>query len=241
MRRSVRSIARSVAAFWVAAGAFACAGGSQRAPGGGPGPGSQEGGTPSVVQPGAPGDSTRTVDPDALERSGAPGYTAADVRFMQRMIPHHGQALEMVGLIAGRTDSEEFRKLGLRIEISQRDEIRLMERWLRERGERVTGYEPMLNQEGEARPGAGDRDLMTGMLTAGQMEELARARGVEFERLFLEHMIMHHGGAVVMVRRLLDTPGAAQGSEIFHFASEVDATQMAEIERMREMLRERSR
>ena len=128
--------------------------------------------------------------------------------------------------------------MALRIEISQRDEIELMRDGLRKRNREVPEYEPMLDQEGRVRPEARDRELMTGMLTPGQMEELAAARGREFRRLWLEGMIMHHGGARVMVRELLRSPGAAQGSEIFQFASDVDADQMAEIGRMRRMLQE---
>lgn len=248
MTPSGRRIFRSAAVFAVA-GSLACAGG----PAGGeerPTPEPQDHGTPTVVdpemdsgaatvvQPGAPGEPTRTVDPDTLDAPGAPGHTRADVRFMQGMLRHHAQALEMVGLIPGRTDSEEFRRMALRIEISQRDEIELMRDWLRKRNREVPEYEPMLDQEGRVRPEARDRELMAGMLTPGQMEELAAARGREFRRLWLEGMIMHHGGARVMVRELLRSPGAAQGSEIFQFASDVDADQMAEIGRMRRMLQE---
>lgn len=253
MRSSALPYVRGPAVLLIALAVAACAGGSAGAAGESDRPADpepQDHGTPGVVdpemasegpvvvQPGAPGEPTRTVDPADLETTSDLEYTEADVRFMQGMLPHHAQALEMVELIADRTDSEELRRMGLRIEISQRDEIQLMERWLRERGRQVPTYEPMLDEEGTARPGASDRELMAGMLTAEQMEELAGARGREFERLFLELMIMHHGGARVMVRNLFDTSGAAQDSEIFRFASDVDADQMAEIQRMRRMLQE---
>lgn len=189
-----------------------------------------------VVRPGAPGEPSRVLSSDDLEPV-RPGYTDADVRFMQGMIPHHAQALEMTALIADRTDSEELRQLGLRIEISQRDEIELMKRWLRARGETAPTYRPML-EDGVS---AGDRHLMPGMLTPDQMRQLEAARGVEFERLFLELMIGHHEGALTMVRQLFSSSGAAQEPEIFRFASDVDADQRMDIRRMNEMLEERQR
>jgi uncharacterized protein (DUF305 family) len=106
----------------------ACSGGP--APDAGPEPAPDPDASPPVVQPGAPGEETRAVDPRELAGMGELGYTAADVRFMQGMIPHHAQALEMTDLVAERTDDEAFRRMALRIEISQRDEIGLMTRWL---------------------------------------------------------------------------------------------------------------
>lgn len=154
----------------------------------------------------------------------ARGYVEADVRFMRGMIAHHAQAIEMTDLVAERTDREDFRRLAQRIEISQEDEIARMERWLEARGEAP----PAEHLHG---------DLMPGMLTGEQMERLAAARGTEFERLFLELMIQHHEGALVMVAELFSTEGASQDAELFQFASHVDADQRGEIARMRSMLR----
>jgi uncharacterized protein (DUF305 family) len=184
---------------------------------------------PRTVQPGAPGDATKVLDSDDLATMERPTYSEADVRFMHGMIPHHAQALEMVALIGDRTDSEAIRRLGQRIQISQTDEIALMEHWLQQRGE-ATG-----RQHG---PGAHDgMTLMPGMLTAEQMAQLDAARGAEFDRLFLELMIMHHEGALVMVKQLFSSPGGGQGSAIYQFASDVDADQEMEIRRrMRQML-----
>jgi len=151
------------------------------------------------------------------------GYTEADVRFMHGMIPHHAQALDMTDLIADRTDNENIRRLAQRIEISQLDEIARMRRWLESRGESVPG---------EHHHGA----LMPGMLTEEEMARLSAAQGSEFDRLFLELMIHHHEGALVMVDDLFTTDGAGQEAEIFLFASHVDADQRAEIARMRGML-----
>jgi len=183
---------------------------------------------PRTVQPGAPGEPSRVVKSDEASAPGPPSYVEADVRFMQGMIPHHAQALEMTALVPARTESTALRRLALRMEISQRDEIGLMERWLRSRGEPVPG---------EAAHGVhGAGELMPGMLTEEQMARLAAARGEEFVRLFLELMIFHHRGALVMVDQLLAAPGGGQASEVFQFASHVEADQRMEIRRMEGML-----
>lgn len=152
-----------------------------------------------------------------------PGYSEADVRFMQGMIPHHAQALEMTALIADRTGNPSIRRLAQRIDISQTDEIARMQRWLETRGETVPGDHH-------------HRELMPGMLTEEEMARLSAASGAEFDRLFLELMIQHHEGALVMVDELFSTDGAGQETEIFLFASHVDSDQRAEIARMRGML-----
>lgn len=197
----------------------------------GPPPDVDEGGPP-LVQPGAPGEPTRAVGAGELATAERPTHSEADVRFMQGMIVHHAQALEMTSLLADRTSSEELRRLALRIEISQKDEIGLMERWLRARGEPVPDHSPPVAHRG--------RDLMPGMLTPDQMARLTRARDEAFDRLFLELMIQHHRGAITMVRNLLSRSGAAQEPETFQFAADVDADQLMEIRRMRRMLEERS-
>ncbi len=204
-----------------------------------PGPTSQAVSDPDyrAVQPGAPGEATRELAPDELSSMDVPGHTEADARFMQGMIPHHAQAIEMVDLMPGRTENPVLVRLGQRITISQRDEIALMQRWLRERGEDV----PMAGA-GHAGMDHGamghDMGLMPGMLTPEQMSQLAAAQGSEFDRLFLEFMIMHHEGARYMVRELFSTPGGGQESFTYQFASDVDADQQMEIRRMRQMLEE---
>ena len=190
-----------------------------------------EAGTPPprvrIVQPGAPGQASRVLTPAELSTREALPYTQADIEFMQGMIPHHAQALDMAALVEERTQSEDLRLLAQRIEISQRDEIALMGSWLRERGQEVPGD--------HAHHMMGDH-LMPGMLTAEQMAQLAAARGGEFDRLFLELMIMHHEGALYMVDELFSHPGAGQETDMFTFASHVDADQQIEIRRMRQML-----
>jgi uncharacterized protein (DUF305 family) len=187
---------------------------------------------PPLVQPGAPGQPSRVITPSAAADLSKVHFTGADVKFMQGMIAHHAQAVEMTHLLKTRTISEEMRKLALRIELSQADEITMMERWLRERGQDIPG--------GAMQHDHGDM-LMPGMLSAVELGELAAATGVDFDRLFLQDMIRHHDGALVMVRELLAMPGAAQDSDIFSFVSEVDADQRMEMDRMGAMLRERTR
>jgi uncharacterized protein (DUF305 family) len=185
--------------------------------------------TAPIVQPGAPGESSRVIQPDAVAALPRPGFTEADVTFMQGMIGHHAQAIEMTDLLRTRTSSEAMKKLALRIEVSQADEIKMMQHWLEARGQTVPGPHAM-HMHGAT--------LMPGMLTPDEMERLAAAKGSEFDRLFLEGMIKHHGGALTMVERLFATPAAGQDSEIFAFASDVDADQRMEIDRMEAMLKE---
>lgn len=148
---------------------------------------------------------------------------------MQGMIAHHAQALEMAALVEGRTGNEQIRQLARRIALSQADEIAMMQEWLRTRGAAV----PDLHAHHA--PGA---TLMPGMLTPDEMGRLAAATGLAFDRLFLESMIRHHEGALVMVADLLAQPGAVQDSELFSFVSDVDADQRMEILRMATLLKE---
>jgi uncharacterized protein (DUF305 family) len=178
---------------------------------------------PRVVQPGAPGRPTRSVEAVAAR---PPSHTAADVEFMQGMIAHHAQALEMTALIEARTAKEDIRLLGLRIEVSQTDEIGMMQGWLRARGEHAPDI-----HEGHAQG-----MMMPGMLTPDQMRQLTEASGAEFERLFLQFMIQHHEGALYMVDELYRHPGAGQEETMSAFTGEVVADQGIEIRRMREML-----
>ncbi len=159
-----------------------------------------------------------------------PRHSEADVRFITGMIGHHAQALEMVALVRDRATRADIKLMAERIEVSQRDEIALMERWLRARG----------HPEPSADSAHAHHDRthaqMPGMLTPEEMQRLAAASGPEFDRLFLELMIRHHEGALAMVAELFGTRGGGQESEVFHIASEVDADQRMEIDRMRTML-----
>jgi len=191
-----------------------------------------------AVQPGAPGHDSTVVSHASIP---VPPHTAADTTFMQGMIHHHAQALEMVNLLNTNTDTPAMKLLGERIRISQTDEIKMMKNWLSERHEAVPEEHPdhsmsmpMAGMPGMSIPMA----TMPGMLSETQMAALAKAKGKAFDKLFLEGMIQHHGGALVMVQDLFAAPGAGQDSIVFDFASHVDADQRMEITRMRKMLEE---
>ena len=190
---------------------------------------------PIVVQPGAPGQPSKTLPPST--KAALPPRSQADVEFMQGMIMHHSQAIDMTALIASHTDNKDLRSLGARISSSQSDEIKFMRRWLAVRGEPVS----------MATPGMPGMDmshqqmaLMPGMLTPEQMEALRKTKGAEFDRLFLTGMIQHHDGALTMVKDLFDTAGAGQDAELFDFATDVDTGQRAEIRIMQTMLEKKS-
>lgn len=155
---------------------------------------------------------------------------------MQGMIAHHAQAVEMTALVPDRAARADVRLLAMRIAVSQEDEMELMRRWLENRGEAVPALDAGHGAHAHhGDPGAGP-DLMPGMLDAAGMARLRAATGPEFDRLFLEAMIAHHEGALVMVAELMATDGAGQEPELFQFASHVDSDQRIEIGRMRRML-----
>ena len=188
---------------------------------------------PVTVKPGAPGAPT-TVVATPSTRSSVAKHTAADTKFMQGMIHHHAQAIEMVELLKKNTTRKDMKMLGLKIEVSQNDEMKMMRNWLKDRGEEVPmdhgGGHMMMMSDG------GDMPPMPGMLTEQQMAALAKAKGPAFDKLFLEGMIQHHLGALTMVDELFASPGAGQESIIFDFATHVDSDQRMDISRMRGML-----
>jgi uncharacterized protein (DUF305 family) len=184
-----------------------------------------------VVQLGAPGESGRTLSPDELDSIEAPGHAPQDVAFMQAMIPHHRQALEMTAMVEDRAADPQLALLAERIEVSQLDEIAQMEQWLWERGEEV-----------EAEGGHGHHgDQMPGMLTERELARLEAARGRAFDRLFLVSMIRHHEGAVAMVATLLDEGVGAQEPQASQMVQHIDSDQRVEIARMKRMLQTQSR
>ncbi|MGH7594015.1 MAG: DUF305 domain-containing protein [Gemmatimonadales bacterium] len=182
--------------------------------------------------------------PAALAQS-APAYTEADVQFMQGMIYHHAQALQMCALPLSHGASEKVALLCKKITISQRDEIAFMQHWLEDRRQAIphpvtdtlalhgTGSMAMM----PGMPGMSTPHLMPGMLTPEQMTALDQARDTVFDRLFLAGMIQHHTGAIRMVAELFNTPGSGQGADIFGYATGVDADQRAEIGRMEQLLK----
>lgn len=186
-----------------------------------------------IVQPGAPGKRSKAITPAAASAPKRIPFDA-DVVFMQGMIHHHAQAVEMVDLLRIRGESRELRAFGERITISQSDEIRFMKEWLDERGKPAAASHDHANHAAMAA-----MPMMPGMLTPEQMAALAKAKGAEFDRLFLTGMIQHHIGALVMVEDLFDTPGAGQDAALYDFATDIDNTQRAEINIMRGMLKEK--
>jgi uncharacterized protein (DUF305 family) len=193
---------------------------------------------PVVVQPGAPGQPTKTLPPTTKAK--LPPLSPADVEFMQGMIMHHSQAIEMTALIPSHTENKELRSLGARISRSQDDEIVFMKRWLAARGESISMPMPDsmagMSRRDTSHHAMDNMPLMPGMLTQEQMESLRKATDAEFDRLFLTGMIQHHQGALTMVKELFGTAGAGQDAEIFGFATDVDTGQRAEIRIMQSML-----
>ena len=215
-----RSFPRTVATGLLALAAFAACSSAARAP------------ARPGVQPATGGQAVLTPAAQARADSGRPPYTAADVQFMSGMIRHHAQAVLMAGWAPTHGASEAVRVLCERIVVAQRDEIAFMQRWLRERHEAV----PEADASHDMMPGMDHSKLMPGMLTAEQLTQLDRARGAEFDRLFLAFMIQHHQGAITMVEQLFSAQGAAQDDAVFKFASDVNADQSTEIDRMSTML-----
>ncbi|MEP6787672.1 MAG: DUF305 domain-containing protein, partial [Acidobacteriota bacterium] len=190
-------------------------------------------------QPGAPGQPSRILS--SSTRSTLPARSPKDVEFMQGMIMHHAQAVEMTALMESRTQNKELRLLGARISHSQSDEINFMKRWLEARGESTAMKMSGMEMPGMDMPGmdmSSHSKLMPGMLTKKQMAALRKANGADFDHLFLTGMIQHHTGALVMVKELFDTAGAGQDAELFNFTTDVDSGQRAEIKIMQAMLGE---
>ncbi len=211
----------------VASVALGCAGARQTEP-------TRNGTTPDDAAEEPSAEAERPEGAEYIERDIATDHVPADVEFMRDMIVHHGQALEMSALVPGRSESEDMRLLARRIDETQQYEIGLMRDWLEERGLAAPDPGEMLGPHG----GHGaDHTGMAGMASPEQMEELAAAEGEAFDRMFLELMIRHHEGALVMVDELLAHEGAGQEPELFVLLSHVDADQRAEIARMRSMMK----
>jgi uncharacterized protein (DUF305 family) len=182
---------------------------------------------PRVVQLGGPGETGRELSEEELAERDDPTYTASDIAFVQNMIPHHEQALEMIALIPERSSNPDLPKLAERMEISQTDEIKLLEEWLTARGEEVPS--------GEHHHGPQHEQLMPGMLTDAEMDQLAGARGPTFDRLFLQYMIRHHEGAVIMAQDLTES-GGGQEPSVFQLSQLISGDQGIEIARMKQLL-----
>lgn len=198
---------------------------------------------PPILQPGAPGEPSREISAERSRALSQTRHTAADTRFMQHMIVHHQQAVDMVALIEGRTDNPAIIAMGGRISRSQDDEITMMRSWLERRGEAPEADDLHRHHEHGGHEhhqhASGDPDdipLMTGMLSVNQMRALAAAEGTAFDRLFLEGMIHHHEGALLMVDELMEQPGAGEDIIMSDFTGHIVADQTAEILRMQNLL-----
>jgi uncharacterized protein (DUF305 family) len=187
---------------------------------------------PNIVQPGAPGQPSRTLSPAELEAIETPEHTKADVEFVQGMIHHHAQALWMTDLAAKRSTWNDLRQLALRMDVSQQAEIEQMQTWLKVRGEPA----PELHRLHGHAHGIGLRP-MPGMLDRDQVGQLRGAKGKQFDRLFLRFMIQHHRGAVQMVNDLYAGDGGLE-SEVDALARHIDSDQLIEIGRMQQLLAE---
>jgi uncharacterized protein (DUF305 family) len=186
---------------------------------------------PVVVQPGAPGAGSTTLSADELSKLETPTFVDADVLFMQGMIHHHAQALRMTALVQKRAAGTDIPLLAERMDLSQTSEIELMQSWLRDRDQDV----PVLHAAHGHAHGVGAGTRMPGMLTEQQLLRLRRARGEEFNRLFLTFMIQHHEGALTMVQQLYAASGGLE-PEADSFARHVEADQRIEIARMQDLL-----
>jgi uncharacterized protein (DUF305 family) len=197
-------------------------------------------GAPAVVQPGAPGHANKILTPETTGLHLMPP-TVADTQFMQGMIMHHGQAVEMTELVKTHSQDPKVLEIGRRISVSQTSEMAFMRLWLTDRGLPIEddSMGGMAGMDMKAHPNMDMDDMapMPGMLTPRQMAALRKANGREFDKLFLTGMIQHHGGALTMVRDLFNQPGAGQDATLFDFANDVDNTQTAEIDMMKKVLK----
>lgn len=196
---------------------------------------------PTVLQAGAPGESSRPVDPsDVPTQTGAP-HTEADVAFVTDMVGHHAQAVVMTSMVADRSDDPELEEFVLRMDVSQVAEIEQMQTWLETRGEEVPAWDPVFGAQGGHPDGMAGMDMgsadMPGMATQEQLDALEAASGEEFDRLFLTMMTAHHQGALAMVDELF-AAGGGEETEVFQIASHVVSDQGIEMERMASMLAE---
>lgn len=174
---------------------------------------------------------------DRIESSRS-DFTEADVKFMTGMIAHHAQALIMSRLAPKNGASAEIQRLASRIINAQQDEIASMQQWLRDREQpvpeiNIDGLNLMIEINGEPYT---MYKKMRGVLSDQQLEDLAAAKGSDFDKLFLEYMIEHHSGAVYMVENLFNKDGAAEDNEAFRLASDIQVDQRTEIDRMQQML-----
>jgi uncharacterized protein (DUF305 family) len=175
---------------------------------------------PTIIQPGAPGEASKTLDPQAASNIADTSYIKADVKFLQGMIIHHQQAVLMSSMADKRTNNKTIVDLAKRIDVSQEDEINFMESWLYDRGENTNMPHHNMDMG------------MAGMATPKQLEDLKNTKATDFDRLFLQLMIAHHDGALKMVKELREFSGSAYDPILSEFVSDLVNDQGVEIERM---------
>ena len=183
---------------------------------------------PQIILPGAPGQSSQTLDAGDAIKVANNSYSFDDASFMRNMIPHHSQAVEMSDLVAARTNKEEIITLAGRIKASQGDEIKFMQDWLSERNEHLKMDDHSHHHS--------DHQKMEGMASPEQMQQLRDSSGTDFDKLFLSLMISHHEGALTMVKDLTDQPGSAYDPILYDFTSDIRNDQTSEIELMSAIL-----
>ena len=183
---------------------------------------------PTIIQPGAPGESSKNLDPKIASNIADTSYIKADVDFLQGMIVHHDQAIVMAAMANKRTNNKTIVDLAKRIDVSQEDEINFMESWLAERNEKITGKRKSHHMESDMHA----HMQMVGMASPQQLKNLSKSKSTDFDRLFLQLMIAHHDGALEMVRELKKFSGSAYDPLLNEFVSDLVNDQGVEIERM---------
>ena len=181
-----------------------------------------------IVQPGAPGEETKDIDPETASDIADTSYTPDDVNFLQGMIIHHHQAMVMSNWADQRTNSKSILDLAGRIKVTQDDEIDFMRNWLLDRDEDAPDPKAMMSMD--------SHHNMMGMATPEQLDQLEKTKSTDFDRLFLKLMINHHDGAIKMVEELRKQRGSAYDPILNEFASDVVNDQAVEIERMNILL-----
>ena len=188
-----------------------------------------------IVQPGAPGQAAKNLSASEATQIANNAFSDDDISFMQNMIPHHAQAVELANLVDGRTNTSDLVDIAGRIKASQADEIEFMQDWLKERGKTA----PKVGAGHEGHGGhvmTEEMMVMMGMASRAQITQLEAAEGVDFDTLFYQLMIRHHEGAVTMVENLHSQPGSAYDPVLFDFTNDIVNDQTAEIKRMNELL-----
>jgi uncharacterized protein (DUF305 family) len=175
-----------------------------------------------IIQPGAPGENSKILDPSIASNIAGASYVQADVDFLKGMIIHHKQAIVMSRLADKRTNNQTIIDLANRIDVSQEDEINFMESWLKSRKEIMPNMSHDHHMHME----------MAGMASPQQLVNLENSESTDFDRLFLQLMIAHHDGALEMVKELKKYPGSANEPLLNEFVSDLINDQGVEIERM---------